>query len=464
MIVANVEVIMVYQEMLRNGFCIQDCIDAGYFDDQYANDHHIKSLLIGSDYDDAILYGVNTINPDIIISMSGCFSPFHQGHLNAMVQARALYESKGMRVMCIFIPANDSYVDVKRNGTCKMTAMERIQYMKKFLEESNERDIVIDEHPALAMPYELNFPYLLNRIEIIAPNVKQSFVVGADNQLFALALKNMGHDTVVLNRDNTDIIIEERLKSHNMDMTAVYIINDNQYSNLSSTLVRSSFSLPTLSKDGIYLIRNDSRLGGFVDNTIILEECINKAFRGINTHIIDAEYQINICKKYIANNYSDYIVISMDKYFKGDFNIECSRLFKPFTYQKNPVGYEIVNKDQLVSFLYTIQPNAKILVVDDDISSGYSFNYIKNIIIENCQPQIIEGFFMNLYYMEVNNITDDVYDIVDARDFISYAKNGGLKSVDGKRYLYKYPYVNIATRAKIPVNEVLSFNAALYGA
>ena len=69
---------------------------------------------------------------------------------------------------------------------------------------------------------------------------------------------------------------------------------------------------------------------------------------------------------------------------------------------------------------------------------------------------------MNEYYMKTNNIIGEVYDIVDCRDFVVDAPNGGLRTATG-RFMYKYPVVNIATRAKIPSDMIGVFNTLMYG-
>lgn len=455
---------MFYDLMIKNGFTMQDCVDAGYFDDGYESADQIMGMLCAdSIYNCVLVDAISEKQPDIIVSMSGCFSPFHDGHLHSLKLARDFYESQGLKVLCVLFPAHDSYVDVKRNGTCRKNAFSRIQYMKKFLEESNETDIIIDEFPALQMPRELNFPFLMERISHFAPGVKQSFVVGADNQMFALAIKQTSNDTFIIARDGVEISVSSRLESYGMNMENVHIVYDNEYSHLSSTLIRNKINIDDNKIDGVYLIRDDSSLGGFENVSPKLKDALEKVFDGrIAVDVIDGVKQISECSDFIRSNYSDHVVISMDKYYKGDFSLSCSRIFKKYTYQKTPVGYVIDNEKEFIDFLKALSANSKILVVDDDISSGFSFNYISSIIKTHVESCTIDGFFMNEYYMKTNNIIGEVYDIVDCRDFVVDAPNGGLRTATG-RVMYKYPAVNIATRAKIPSDMIGVFNTLMYG-
>lgn len=455
---------MFYEMMLKNGFTMQDCVDAGYFEDDYSSNEQVMNMITSpSIYNNVLMDAISEQQPDIIVSLSGCFSPFHDGHLHSLRLARSFYAEKGMKVMCVLFPAHDSYVSLKRNGSCKKDAFSRIQYMKKFLEESNETDIVIDEFPAIQMPSELNFPFLMERISYFAPGVKQSFVVGADNQMFALAVKQTDHDVFIVNRDGIEITVNARLAQHGLDMENVYVVEDNQYSYLSSTLIRKNIENTEDKNTGVYLIRDDSVLGGFKNISNKLKNALESVLDDtISVKIIDGVKQVIDCSNFINDNYSDHVVISMDKYFKGDFSLSCSRIFKKYTYQKTPIGYVIDNEAEFVEFLKNLPIDTKILIVDDDISSGFSFNYISNVIKKIVPRCSIDGFFMNEYYMKVSGITEPVYDIVDCRDFVLNAPNGGLRTVDG-RIMYQYPMVNITTRAKIPATMIGKFNALMYG-
>jgi len=455
---------MYYDMMIANGFSYQDCVDAGYFEDEYQSKHQLMEMLCDPDspFNDVIVDAIVEKSPDIIISMAGCFSPMHAGHLDAIRLARSFYIDRGYNPLCVLFPAHDSYVDVKRGGTCKFSAMSRIQYMKKFLEDNNETDIIIDEHPALYMPAELNFPYLMMRLSHFAPNVKQSFVVGADNQMFALAIKQTEHDTFIVSRDSVDITVDSRLQQHGMSNDNIFVVKNSPYSYLSSTLIRdkvmSSLSNPDIS--GTYMVRDDSGLGGFENVTERLVGALDFVFEGkLDITVIDAKEQVEMCRQHVANMNS--YVISMDKYFQGDFNIRCSRLFKKNTYQKSPCGFLVENEDEFIQFLKQLPKNANVLIVDDDISSGHSFNYVRNLIFRNTGV-VAEGFFMNLFYLQQKGINKKVYDIIDVRDFVPFAKNGGLRTKHN-RLMYKYPQVNLATRAKIPHDKIMLFNELMYG-
>lgn len=464
LIISGTTIMNTYERMIEAGISLSDCVLAGYFLDQYVDDSHIQACLFGSVFDDAIREQVSVIDPDIIISLFGCFSPIHSGHIGAALAAKELYENAGKRALVVLQPANDSYVDIKRGGVCKMPAMQRIQQIKQYLEENSIDGVIIDEHPALCMPYELNFPYLLQRISTLAPGVKQSVVVGADNQYFALANSYMGHDTVILPRDGVDINVYPLLEKYGFDTQSVHIIENTTFSHLSSTLIRGSTVVEDHEMSGTYFIRDDSVVGGFDANVSSIKSAFETIFydTGVTVNVIDANEQILMCSDYIDKEYSGWYVLSMDKYFTGDFQIFCSRIFKNMTYQKKPVGYVIENEDELVEYLKKLPTDANVLVVDDDISSGYSFNKVKDVIMNVLPHSTIKGFFMNLYYMNENGINGDVYDIVDVRDFVEGVKYGGLNTVE-KRVPYKYPFVNLFTRAKIPFNSIMDFNRLVWG-
>lgn len=448
-----------YDIMIDSGFYpLHDCVEAGYFKDGYTSDAEIKSMLFGSVYDTPIINKYKSIMPDVVVAMSGCFSPIHEGHLNALKTAKEYYESKGQVVMGIIIPANDSYVDVKRDGSCKCSAIERILTIKQCIEDNGMDWLVVDEHPALAMPYELNFPHLIERIEYLTIDTKISFVVGSDNQNFAIAMVQGNHDTFVIKRKDDVVDIIDRLSLLGERTDTTIVVEENAYQYLSSSVVRSNIRKPT--ENGVYVVRNDLQLVGVANYDFVAAVFVEYVKTNCyeNVLVIDVKDQLNLTYGYVSIKYPRHVVISMDKYFKGDFNIDCSREFEEYTCQTRSKSYLIRNKGELVQYLKGLPDDVQVLIVDDDISSGYSINIIDSIVKEYAECNNIEHLFMNELYMSVYGITEKQIDIVDMRDFVYGAVNGGLVVEGGKRVPYTYPYVNINKRAKIPYEKVLEFS------
>ncbi len=213
--------------MLDNGFTMEDVVKAGYFEDNF----HDRELM---KFD-------CSPKKEIVLGMSGCFSPLHNGHVNALMLARDYFMKMGYTsVKAILFPAHDSYVSTKRNGECKCDIDTRLEQIRGFLNAFDSvRWISIDSFPAKQLPNEVNFPYLIDRLQAIGEYLKMetAFVVGGDNSNFAYAFANSKTKFVCVDRENRIHLDKSRLI--NVDY---HEITDNKYHDLSSSKIRSDLS------------------------------------------------------------------------------------------------------------------------------------------------------------------------------------------------------------------------------
>lgn len=462
--------IPMYADMLLSGYTDEDVIRAGYFQDNYTSPSEINTKII-SNYNDSLYHCASILKPTMILSISGCFSPIHAGHISALTTAKEYYESLGHKVMGVIIPANDSYVNNKRQGTCKCPAIERIIKIKKYLETHSLDWIVIDEHPALALDKELNFPFLLERLHLLFPKVELGFVFGSDNSDFVLALSHTNFHSIIVNRNDDITKIKESILNIKNSYNKYYIVEDNDYSELSSTSIRNN-TKEKIKPNMVYMIRDDSSLinnGVHVYTGKLIVAELSKIFSkiGVKPIVMDIDEQLDVFKSYMKNTYKNPIIISMDKYFKGTFQFNVSRLFNLFSYQKQCKGLYYKNIKALETFLGTLPLNETIILVDDDISTGYTINNVKELILSIRDDLTIKTEFINEVYLASIGIDKEfIYDIVDIRDFIFNTSNGGLMTQRGaskpSRFTYVYPYINLYTRAKIPYSEILPFTNFIY--
>lgn len=460
--------IPLYSEMLKDGYSHEDVVTAGYFQDNYTNHMDVMTSLYYSQYNNSLFHVASKIKPTRIVALSGCFSPIHAGHISALTKAKEHYERLGERVLGILIPAHDSYVDVKRNGTCKCSAIERIIKIKKYLESHQIDWVVVDEHPALAMKGELNFPYLLTRLNATMPKTKISFVFGADNVEFVWAMSYSNFDSFVVNRNDSIDRINNAISKIRNGYDKVVVVEDNEYSDLSSTLVRKA-TIETYPENAVYLVRDDSMLfnnGVYLHYGKMISQYLDDVFTplGIRVVTINAEEQLSIFTKYMKEKYGEgYVAISMDKYWKGSFQLNTSRIFEQYSYQKQSKGMVYRNISALEKFIAKLPENANIVLVDDDISTGFTINAIQELINSIRSDITMTTEFISNVYMQHTSVdftAEQIYDIVDVRDFVFKAANGGLVVQQGKKVVrvpYTYPNVNLYTRAKIPYNKIIDF-------
>lgn len=434
--------------MLDRGMSEQDVIDAGYFEDNFQDRDLIRNI-----ENSAILNKMKTKEKGIIIALSGCFSPLHQGHLNAISLARNHFESLGFNVIgSILYPAHDSYVNVKQGGKAQCLIKNRLEQIDRLIHLNKEEEFIfVDDFPALALKNEINFPFLIDRLQAYGKhfNCETAFVVGGDNAKFAYAFQNSETHIVIVNRkDNVRIDYSYCTK------TKIYRIKDNLYSDLSSTKIRAEKPL--------YLVRDDSELAIGVEKRYFVRDFCKLLGKYVDAEVkcFSAKEQIEYVKNFLHITFPKMKILSLDKWFKGDFNLDISRVFQLAGDQTNPICYRIREAESLKAW---IQLNDDFIILDDDSASGGTSNCLTKTIFEICPKK-------KFHFMSMDKIFNvhqfrPVYDIVDMRDFIPNAKFGGLLCSDDKgdlaREIYLHPKVQLEKRMKLKSDIVLDFSEEL---
>lgn len=152
--------------------------------------------------------------------------------------------------------------------------------------------------------------------------------------------------------------------------------------------------------------------------------------------ILEVEKQLDWIKKQTE----DEKTISLDVYFRGDYNLDISRNFDDGIQKSENFNFISRNELSMEEQLEKIPKGSYILV--DDIASGST---IKKIKIELKKRGIfIKKTIALSDYMGVGKF----FDILDARDFFIDTKHSGLY-VNGVRTPYWAPFVNLFSRANI---------------
>lgn len=147
-------------------------------------------------------------------------------------------------------------------------------------------------------------------------------------------------------------------------------------------------------------------------------------------------------------------VVSLDKRYRGDHQVQACRLFADHgggrgDEQTRPVALVARPGTGTLAQQVLALPAGPMVFVDDDVASGFTRDRIL-ALVGRVRPDIeVLGWerFANAY-------TDEVYDVVDASDFIApTVHDGGLVvNIGGvwTRRPYWSRHVNLATRARIP--------------
>lgn len=150
--------------------------------------------------------------------------------------------------------------------------------------------------------------------------------------------------------------------------------------------------------------------------------------------------------------------ISLDTYYRGTYNIETSRLFDISDIQKKYISLiGRIGHDTVKNQIQKIEDGNYILV-DDDSATGKTIREVMSNLPERIN---IEQIFL---LASMGN--EKIFDIVDLRDFIIGAKNGGLvvrlPNKEIARSPYMLPYVSLKTRATISASKEMETSIRLW--
>lgn len=422
-----------YKQILENGASKEELIYAGYFDDSYTNKELETIFDSVFEYRDYSKLNLKNGAKPMILLLTGCFSPLHEGHINSLHTAKKYIENNtDFYIAGAYIsPAHDSYVSVKKNGTAKCNALKRILFAEKLTDDSDY--IMVDRWPALYMKEELNFPYIMDKLKYdienkFKTNVTIGFVFGEDNIGFG-NISTEHHMICIARNHNTKL---KNYSSKNM-----HFVSDNIFE-MSSTEKRNNGDLINIDKkqNKPYLLRNDFSFIGGVDKKFETE-FINLFKKYFDIVVIDAREQCDITR----NKFNK--IISMDKRLIGDINFNISRIFNPFNGQYKSKKFYFEEPENIPNDLQNY------ILIDDDISTGISKNFVMK------KYGINKFFAMNEIYCS------DFFDVVDLRDFVFGSEHGGLKIENNMRIPYVFPYVNLHSRASMNVDDIIDFSIEL---
>ncbi len=149
--------------------------------------------------------------------------------------------------------------------------------------------------------------------------------------------------------------------------------------------------------------------------------------------------------------------ISLDCFWEGDYNLHITRLFSHS--EEQVYSTQLTNRPgtpHLQTQMLNI-PEGEYVLVDDDISTGFTTRTITDMLdTYNVKISAVQSLVP---------LNRNLYDVVDARDFILGAEHGGLTVAVGEettRVSYMHPFVNLVTRAKLSSSAAVKMSASLW--
>ena len=402
-----------------------------------------------------------------VLVTTGGMSPIHRGHIEMMERAKEIAESQGYLVVGGFItPGHDSYVGSKYGGTAAIPAEHRIRMVELATRDSDW--LSCNPWPARYLPAEINFTDVVRHLRYsIPPDIDVIYVHGTDNQDFGLATPSIAIERNEISSsavraghlEYLDPVVREYYESIGKTSgdTRPYLIRDDAFLALEFLVKNPHWDMKfgSASRDALQLkitqLTSSLRLG--------IAALFKKQGEYHPIHLLDVEEQINKAREAVGDRYS----ISLDPFYPGDFVYGTTRLFEPSGPQDLPVcraprpGTRDIQEQ-----VSEILPGEYVLVEDDVVTGSTvasalasfpkDIKIIDNVILSDFGPH--QGV--------------DYFDIVDLRDFILGAKDGGLGMASyfgtPHRSPYVAPFVNLHTRAKIPVEATVELSRIIWQA
>lgn len=425
-------------------------VAAGWFDEGRSNG-----------YDDGVQHYTTSLSKIAeseakevaVLYYTGCFAPIHRGHLKVMRLAKETVEEQtGLPVVAgYFAPDHDVYSGTKTNNAPEYNAAQRISLIQKDSEEWMQ----VDSWPSLYAETSLNFTTLYDRFIryvkkwLPEKNVRVYYVFGGDNYQFANAFIEHGHAVCVPRKGTT------------MDMTKILptartLWSAKESTDDSSTKVRAARKAE---EERFYVLRNDLPLAFPVElPTLNRKQLEQKLEELLSAHSQYDVMTVNVLEQ-LENFVSDVPFISLDCFLPAVHRLQLTRLFQAGDYQRysklhtNRAGTPPI-EEQLKQI-----PQGTYDLVDDDIATGATMHAVATMLNQ-------KGIQVRRFRSFLESYGDNVYDILDMRDFVLGAHNGGLsiKTVQGEvtRVMYAAPYVNLVTRAKLTPDAALQFSKQVW--
>ncbi|OGO86844.1 MAG: hypothetical protein A2Y24_00020 [Clostridiales bacterium GWE2_32_10] len=467
-----------YSAVYKKYLDIDTLIKAGFFVDELEVedlDYYNLDFLttpVGKILDNIKLKGAQ--NPVVLLTTGG-FYPLHNGHLHMMEAAKETLEEKGYSVVGGYIsPSHESYVVTKPYYI--LNEYERLELCKNSIRDSNW--LMVDPWESIYVKTSINFTDVIKRLELylkkhVNKDIKVAYVFGGDNAGFMHCFEDKGIGICVEREGYNEkfLKLQKQIEGNNI----FFINNKSVESKCSSRDIRKQQICedddPKCNEyKGIYAVRNESTAPLLNYKTSVKEEIIEKAQEEFVTEFVLQLQQaldnsmdikvINLMEQLesaqsVLNNKK---TISLDCYYKGTYNIETSRLFDISDTQNKSISQiGRIGHGTVQQQVETIKEGNYVLV-DDDSVTGKTIKEIMSYL----PPEIK----IEQVYLLTSVIKEKIFDVVDLRDFIIGAQNGGLvvrlPNGEAARAPYMLPYVSLKSRANVKASNEMQFSIALW--
>lgn len=403
----------------------------------------------------------------VVLLSTGAFNPIHDGHLEMMERARRAATTAGFEVVGGYLsPGHDAYLSLKC-GPAAIPASVRLEECASRIEaDPSAREwLSVDPWEALHRRVSVNYTDVAARLRAYLrhhfdPSLDVLYVCGGDNARFAYAFAYDG-GCVVVGRPGSEAEATTWRERLAKNPRILFTGGDNP--SASRTIRAAEWvderkrrlvvrledmrALRTLSKNGDSPFIVVSWLRAFQSELIALIE----EHATVRTANIRSRLPGSVDEQ---PDERDDDVISVDALLPARHNIAISRLYEVGGYASR--GHVArPGMPALDEQIATIPPG-KYVLRDDDAMTGSTLEAVRARLL----PRQIEITKMDL---AIDHEADE--DVVDSRDFILGADDGGLVimlGADIARAPYVLPYVDPSARASIRAREVQAFSKSIW--
>ncbi|MGL4758863.1 MAG: hypothetical protein ACRCXZ_05980 [Patescibacteria group bacterium] len=483
-----------YDLVYNRRLSVDDVYHAGFFDDGEIESYFLKEyaevqkMVTPFHIVKAALEVDDSTEDYAVLLTTGSFAPVHIGHVAMMEKAKERVQQAGYKVLGgYFSPSHDNYVSLKDDGKAKMHVLRRIQLLELALKDKEW--LQVDPWEGLYNSVAINFTEVIEYLELyLNYHLKTSrkrrihvfYVFGSDYMKFAESFREKGK-CVIVPRAGYDVhelgdLIDDSRSNR------ILVSNPSVERVVSSTSVRNGHVhlLPqairsvyldsikgapkenrtiALRDDAIHSLKNWVPLSGFKLERVYYEVfrqmliqaiCQSYGMNEVDILPITAKTQLGIVK-FLSK---EKTVISLDAVCKAEYNVRLSRVYSLAGNQISRLKQHVISQDSLEGI------TGPVVLIDDDIVSGKTMDYvINNILPKSLGPEIISlfeyGYGMDEHFPEI-------YEILDERDFLFGAKDGGLVAElpngDLTRVPYVLPFVNPTWRCQVNPDQALDFS------
>lgn len=381
-----------------------------------------------------------------VLLTTGAFCPVHDGHVAMMDRARAAAERAGFDVLGGYLsPGHAMYLDLK----CGKAAIPTYERLRQCGEVARGSDwLSVDPWEALHRRVSVNYTDVAARLRAylrkhVDARIEVLYVCGGDNARFAYAFTEEG-GCIVVGRPTAENEVEKwraRLGDHPR-----VIWTDGDHPAASRTMRAAEWKEPPRAK--IVLRVEDAR----AVRTLGLSAATYASFVEILVSLLSEH--VDVRTVHLTNvpgakgTTAGERVLSLDAMIPTEHTLAISRLFALG-------GYELLGhvarpgSPPLADQIARIPPGRYVLA-DDDTMTGGTIAAVRALLPENVT--------IASTHLAVAHAPDE--DVLDARDFLLGADEGGLvvalPNGETARAIYALPFVDPAVRASIRASRELS--------